>query len=126
MRQIIKLILILFLLSSCDYEAQISYKITNRSSYEIKIIYNENGHDDTLRVDKDITELIAIHGHGLSSVDNYKETNDELSEFKRIDIYRIDTIKTVTNYIQTKNWIWQEKDAHSADYTAIVTDDDFE
>ena len=118
--------LIILLLYSCEYEAQISYKVSNDLSENIKVVFNDNGKDITIVVDSKKTATIAVHGQGLSSVDNYKESSTQLSEFIILDIYKKDTIKSKTDYMKTENWTWHENDVHNAEYTTIVNNSDFE
>ena len=128
-KNLLRMTFICFLLTlySCEYEAQISYKISNESSTKIKVVFNDNGiSNDTVYIDIDTTETIAIHGQGLSSVDNYKENSVKLSEFFLLEIYKHDTIRTQTDFSETKNWVWYGKDVHSAEYTATINNNDFQ
>ncbi len=118
--------LILLYLYSCEYEAQISYKVSNDLSENINVVFNDNGNDITIVVDTKKTVTIAVHGQGLSSVDNYKESSTQLSEFILLDVYKQDIIKSKTDYMKTENWIWHENDVHNAEYTTIVKNSDFE
>ncbi len=118
--------LITLLLYACEYEAQISYKVINESSYKLKVIFNNNGKDQTVNIDTSESKIIVVHEQGLSSVDNYQETGDLLSGFNRMDIYKNDTINSQTDYKKTENWTWHKYDSHTAEYAAIVNDFDFE
>jgi hypothetical protein len=72
MRPLSRIIYMLILLFSysCEYEAQISYKVSNDLSENINVVFNDNGNDITILVDAKKTVTIAVHGQGLSSVDN--------------------------------------------------------
>jgi hypothetical protein len=128
-KTIYKLLLILTIIfNSCEYEAQISYKITNNSEKRIKVLFSVDSNQkklDSVYVDVNKTELLIVAGQGLSSVDNYKEKNVSLSEFSRISVYRSDTIESQTEFMLTAKWDFHENNSHSADYTAIVNDSDF-
>lgn len=130
MKYIVKLICVISLLCmySCEYEAEIAYKISNKTTNKIMVIYNDNdfkNKNDTVFVASNETGLIVVHGQGLSSVEYYKETKDRLSEFSQLDIYKNDTIKSKTDFMLTSKWIWHKNNAHSADYTATINDSDF-
>ena len=125
---LLSLLMLSTIFYSCEYEAQISYKITNKSVKRIKVLFIVDSNQkktDSVFVDVDKTELIKVEGQGLSTVDNYKEKNERLSEFSKISVYKSDTIESKTDFMLTTKWSYYENNSHSADYVATVIDSDF-
>ncbi|MFZ4800241.1 MAG: hypothetical protein ACOYMA_22315 [Bacteroidia bacterium] len=120
------LILLTFFLASCEYEAQLSYKVKNNTTTKIKVISSYNkSQTDTFDIPANDQTTIAIIGKGLSSVDNYKEKGEKLRNFSIIAILKNDTIKSNIDFLKTTRWIYNEKNAHSADYILTVLQTDF-
>jgi hypothetical protein len=126
-----KLYLLLFLtciLTSCDYEAQLSYQVKNNTTETIKVISTNTyikTSSDTFLISPNDQATIAVNGQGLSRVSNYKEKNEKLRSFSKMDIFKNDTIKSITDCLKTERWIYDEKDNHSAVYTLTVSSTDF-
>lgn len=125
---ILVLISIIFLLLSCDHEAQLSYIIKNETSGHIKVIFTNLKaviHTDTLIIQKNEQETIAINGQGINGIDYYVETGEKLRDFSQIDIFLDDTIKSVTDCLKTSLWEYNETGKHSANYILTVDNEDF-
>ena len=108
---------------SCEYEAQLSYKVANNTPSTIKIIseYTDSKTEtDTSLISPNSVMTIAVIGKGLNGVRYYKEKDETLSDFSKIDIYKNDTTKAITNFLKTNRWT-----NHSADYKSTVATTDF-
>ena len=126
----------IFLLSfvniCCEKVAVISYRISNKSSQIIKIVFfNTDNYDkatynkkDSAFVDVNSEKLIVIQNKGLSRVSKYKETETHLLEFKYFEVYQ-QNIKSKTDFSLSSNWNYVQQDAHSASYTCTVNQSDF-
>lgn len=119
-------VLTLFL-TSCEHEAYLSYKVKNSTASPIKVIteYKDiQTTTDTFLIAPNDEATIAIIGKGLSGVRYYKEKGEKLSEFSKVDIYKLDSSKSVTDFLKTNRWIYDETSNHSADYklTVLLTD----
>ena len=115
-------------MTSCEYEAQISYQIKNNSSAKLKIIYSYKDNKviiDTIFSESNSIKILAVIGQGLNGVDYYKEKGDKLRDFSKIEIFQNDTLLSKTDFLETEKWIYDEKDSHSAVYLLTVTDSDF-
>src|ERR1051325_8870622 len=100
-------------LISCEYEAQLSYKIQNNSTANITVICtNTNGKvtTDTFKINLNEGRIIAVNGQGINRVSNYKETGDSLRDFTRINIFKNDTLQSLANFLKTNSWTYDEKD----------------
>ena len=125
---ILILIPITFIISSCDYEAQLSYIIKNETSSRIKVIFkntDEFTKTDTLIIPENNLSTIAINGQGINGIDNYKETEEKLRSFSQIDIFLNDTLKSGNDFLKTSLWEYNETSKHSANYILTVDNDDF-
>ena len=114
--------------TSCDYEAQLSYIVKNNTSGKIQIIVTNLDpltKTDTFNISKDKQETIAINGRGINGVDYYKENEETLRDFSQMDIFIADTVKSVTDFLKTSCWEYNETSKHSADYILTVNNDDF-
>jgi hypothetical protein len=115
------------LLIGCEYEATYSYKIKNNSAAPIKVIRtNTNGRssEDTFIIDVTQQTVIAVNGHGISSVKNY-ETSDDLHDITKIEISKNDTLQSKTNFLKTNRWSYKRNNSHNAEYLLTVNDSDF-
>lgn len=115
-------------MTSCEYEAQISYQIKNNSTAKLKIIYSYKDNNvitDTVFSESNSIKILAVIGQGLNSVDYYKEKGDKLRDFSKIEIFQNDTLLSKTDFLKTDKWIYDEKDSHTAVYLLTVTDTDF-
>jgi hypothetical protein len=122
------LILLTFFFASCEYEAQLSYKVKNNSTATIKVISTNTDSKtstDTFLISPNDQTTIAVNGQGLSRVSNYKEKNENLRSFSKMDIFQNDTTKSITDFLKTARWIYNENDKHSADYILTVLQTDF-
>jgi hypothetical protein len=121
----------LLIISSCNKQTTLTYKIKNMSYDHIRVVCaNDLGStpSDTIFINYNETKTIAVNVKGSEKVYTYKETDAQLHDFKKMDIYRYDSIPkntTRTNFLQSKLWVYTEHGAHAADYTAIVTSNDF-
>jgi len=122
------LILLTLFFTSCEYEAQISYKIKNNTTTTIKVISTNTDNKtktETFFISPNVQATIAINGQGLSGVSNYKEKGEKLRTFSKMDIFKNDSIKSNTDFLKTTRWTYIEKDTHSADYILTVLQTDF-
>jgi|SRR5690242_2882584 len=114
--------------TSCEYEAQLSYKVQNSTTSPIKVVSeykNTQTTTDTFLIAPNEETTIAVIEKGLNGVRYYKEKGEKLSEFSKVDIYKLDTTKSVTDFLQTNRWIYDETSNHSADYKLTVLPTDF-
>lgn len=122
------LVLLTFVFASCEYEAQFTYKVKNGTTSTIKVIRTNTDPKivtDTFQISPNDQTTIAINGKGLSRVSNYKEKNENLGDFSKMDIFKNDTTQSITNFLKTTRWSYNENNKHSADYILIVTPTDF-
>ena len=116
------------LLFSCEYEAQLTYIIKNNSSAPIKVVYTDSKtttKTDSVNITPSEQATIAVHGQGLSSVKHYKEIKEELRDFTKMDVYTSDTIKSNEDFLKSNRWLYNEINAHSANYILTVENSDF-
>jgi hypothetical protein len=122
------LVVLLIALTSCEKEAQLTYKITNTASSDIKVICQNTAGKvvpQTFIIATNNQTIIAVNGEGISRVSNCKETGDTLRNFIVMDIYKYDTLKSAVNFLKTQRWRYNEINNHQADYVLTVTDSDF-
>ena len=126
--KIFAILLLTLLFISCEHEAQISYKVMNKSTATIKVISTNTDNKtltDTFLIIPNNQTTIAVNRQGLSSVSTYKEKDVNLRNFSKMDIFQNDTIKSGTDFLKTARWIYNETDKHSADYILTVLQTDF-
>lgn len=120
--------LLTLILTSCEYEAQLSYKVANNTTSIIKVIseYTDSKTvTDTFLIAPNDVITIAVIGKGLNGVRYYKEKGETLSDFSKVDIYKNDTVKAATNFLMTSRWNYDETTNHSANYKLTVVPTDF-
>ena len=116
------------ILTSCEYEAQLSCKVANNTTSTIKVIseYTDSKiFTDTFLIAPNDVMTIAVIGKGLNGVRYYKEKGETLSDFSKLDIYKNDNTRAITNFLQTSRWTYDETTNHSADYKLTIVPTDF-
>lgn len=117
------IILIAFLMMSCDKELFYDYIVENKSSESIHIHIEYLNSDivDTTLGKKTILKIGTSIGYGtsvyefeLSSLYNYFEIQDE------------DSILSKRDYLLNKNWVYKEYSDTHAEYLLIVDSTHFE
>lgn len=122
------LFLLTFIFTSCEYEAQLSYKVSNNTTDTIKVLSINTESltaPDTFLISPNKQTTIAINAQGLSRVNKYKEEDEKLRSFSKMDIFKSDSIKSVTDFLFTKHWIYNENDKYRAEYILTVSEIDF-
>jgi hypothetical protein len=102
--------------------------VINNSSTPIKVIStntNGIGSTDTFAIDTNAETTIAIIGQGLNGVRKYKETGENLRDFSKMDIFKNDTLQSITDFLKTKRWVYYENSPHTGDYKLTVENSDF-
>jgi hypothetical protein len=127
-RFFLSLIILAFSFASCEYEAQLTYKIKNSSTTPLKVICtNTDGiaTTDTFNIETGKETMIALIPQGIGLVKKYKETGTSLRDFSRMDIFKNDTIISRINFLNTARWQYVENSKYTADYLLTVTNADF-
>ena len=115
-------------LTSCEYEAHLSYKIKNKTVSPIRVIstyMDVKPTADTFLIAPNNQATIAVIDKGLNRVSYYKEKDEKLKDFSNIDIFKNDTIKSTTDFLKTDRWMYVETNNRSANYTLTVLSTDF-
>lgn len=123
------IIFIIFLLSSCDIETQTDFYIHNRTNDTLKIKYStytvDNGALQNYQIIPGesfyITYLKDRTGH--SGVPDYY--TNEMTVFTSLQVFKQDTIPSITNFLSRSKWIWTKLSKQSAKYDLNIYDSDF-
>lgn len=126
--KLLPLLLFICVLVSCENEANLSYKVRNDTSSILKVIsINDKGKttSDTFLIPANDQQTIAINLQGTDDISNYKELNENLRDFRRMDIFLNETVPSTTDFLKSARWMYDEKNNRVADYLLIVTESDF-
>ncbi len=116
-------------MSCCVKEASVSYSIKNASSFPIKVTYVNNHSNNTagssvvIYVGSEVT--LAVINKGKFRVSRFKEKDEQLSDFSKIDILLNNSVNSKTNFLKTSCWVYEKQEKRQANYLLTVTDADF-
>jgi hypothetical protein len=120
--------LMVVLLTACDKESALTYKMKNIASDSVDVVTSHIGNpaaSDTFRIGYNQQVTIAVTNEGMDHVSKYKETGDRLRNFTRIYVYKRHTIPTTTDFLTTSLWTYNERGRYAANYEATISDTDF-
>ncbi len=115
-------------LVSCEYKAQLSYNVKNNTNTIIKVIststYNKVS-TDTVFIIPNSQAKIAVNSYGVGSVGKHKEVEETLRNFSKMDVFINDTTKSVTNFLLTERWIYEQTTKNRGSHLLTVSATDF-
>ncbi len=120
MRKVIPiLIVIIFLLSSCDAVYYYTYQVTNKTNSEIEIELKTFHIDTIYTIGKNVTKILFETDHGVESIKGpyYRDVSYDL---KIINIIKNDTIISSKNYLDSASWSFND-----GIYSAIIEPNEF-
>lgn len=115
---------------SCGKTSIITYRVRNMATDSIIVVrqYADTAyHPDTVWLAYNQEQRVAIAEKGKNHVSSYRMDNGVIPEFYTLDVYRLGSgHKALTDFRDASQWTYKEYSNHTADYTAIVTDADFQ
>lgn len=120
--------LCLVLMTACEKDTQIVYKVKNLSNAPLKIIYCDyfnQADTDTIVVNVSQAVTIASHNHGFGSVSSYKEKKDTLNYLDLLEIYQHDSLQATGNYFLASRWSYVQTSDQYATYYLYIREEDF-
>ena len=113
------LIVIIFLLSSCDAVYNYTYQVTNKTNSEIEIELKTFQIDTIYTIEKNVTKILFVTDHGVErpKCPYYRDVSYDLKKF---NVMKNDTIISSKNYLDSASWSF-----NNGIYNAIIEPDEF-
>ncbi|MBX2905480.1 MAG: hypothetical protein KF744_05545 [Taibaiella sp.] len=115
---------------SCGKTSTITYRVRNMATDSIIVVreYADTAHHpDTVWLAYNQEQRVAIAEKGKNHVSSYRMDNGIIPQFYTLDVYRLGSgRKALTDFRDASQWAYKEYSRYTADYTADVTDADFQ
>jgi hypothetical protein len=104
---------------ACKGPYDYSYRVTNQTDAEIKVIYHIYLGEKTLNIKPDSTGtlLMTTHGGESSGGPFFRDVKKDLYQ---IEIYKNSTLKSKRDYTLNENWVFDK-----GVYATVVTNNEF-
>lgn len=119
MKNTIWTLILVFILTSCEYSYDYSYVVTNKTDAEIKV------HVKTFRIDSvfvilmDSSKLLFIDDHGIEGSKG-PYFDDVINDLDKFEVTKNDTLKSKRDYLKNDMWTFEK-----GRYSTIVTNNEF-
>lgn len=118
-RKIFVLVVLLMIISGCEYTYDYTYTVTNKSDGNIKVSVKTFHIDSTYTIPVDSTKILFTTDHGIegSTGPYFSNVTDDLDSFM---VKKNDTINSTRNYLVNEAWVFND-----GDYSTTVTNEEF-
>lgn len=113
-----------FLMTSCEYSYDYSYKVTNKSDSEISVYIKTFRIDTTFLILKDSAKVLVTSNHGIEGSHGpyFEDVKIDLDKFT---VTKNDNLKSNRDYLKDDAWTFTKEPYHIGLYSATVTNDEF-
>lgn len=115
---------LVFLMTSCEYSYEYSYKVTNKSDSEIYVNIKTFRIDTTFFILKDSSKVLVTSNHGNEGSHGPYFENVKIDLDKFI-VTKNDNVKSNRDYLMNDAWTFTKEPSFKGLYSAIVTNDEF-
>src|SRR5687768_10945101 len=118
MKKIYALPFLCLSLFSCDKFSFHHYKVTNGCNSNIKVLLTDDKKPEDIIVNIPVGEEVEIYEdyRGNTRVERKKETGEYISCFKKLSIYKADTVLSKTDFTRTSTWTYKLINKYKAEY----------